>query len=369
MDEVVNKFESVFNKDGTVIDLKQNEHESLFKNWGKGGNQEERRKEILTIQKRNRNDNLDNFRGILDLVNASDNHQIFKSYKDLYRPNIYVAGFNKASSYKKVLMLSEWLIEKPNDFNENWYVVPCPKGIRVLVVSNKGNTNFFSKHGRFLKQCHTALPGGNPSDFNQRRTGFSVLDGFLVESTNTFYVLDLLAWNSQPMTDGETEFRQYWLKSHFQELSDLHNISKTNNITFQLLPMVSCDVESFNHFMMKYPHFESNVPLLDGLLFYHKKAHYVAGETPLVGWLYPYMVNEVLGPHIVINSMYEAERPDDYINQADFIEKFTIKIKQNYRNKQSSRNAMETESISNIKNDVLLSDELEIDHEEEKLDE
>ena len=34
---------------------------------------------------------------------------------------------------------------------------------------------------------------------------------------------------------------------------------------------------------------------LDGLMFYHKKTAYTAGETPLVGWLKPFMVPEVLG--------------------------------------------------------------------------
>jgi hypothetical protein len=34
-------------------------------------------------------------------------------------------------------MLSEWMIEKPEDFTDNWYIVPCPKGIRTLVISHK----------------------------------------------------------------------------------------------------------------------------------------------------------------------------------------------------------------------------------------
>ena len=34
---------------------------------------------------------------------------------------------------------------------------------------------------------------------------------------------------------------------------------------------------------------------LDGLMFYHKKTAYTTGETPLVGWLKPFMVPEVLG--------------------------------------------------------------------------
>ena len=36
-------------------------------------------------------------------------------------------------------------------------------------------------------------------------------------------------------------------------------------------------------------------PQIDGLLFYHKRTHYVPGSTPLVGWLKPYMLPEMLG--------------------------------------------------------------------------
>lgn len=68
-----------------------------------------------------------------------------------FRPNIYVAGFTKSpTNYKDVLMMSEWMIEKPEDFNENWYVVPCPKGIRTLLVacnvSRKMSNNLFYSH-------------------------------------------------------------------------------------------------------------------------------------------------------------------------------------------------------------------------------
>ncbi|XP_016393085.1 snurportin-1-like [Sinocyclocheilus rhinocerous] len=34
---------------------------------------------------------------------------------------------------------------------------------------------------------------------------------------------------------------------------------------------------------------------VDGLLFYHKETHYTPGSTPLVGWLRPYMVVDILG--------------------------------------------------------------------------
>jgi snurportin-1 len=40
------------------------------------------------------------------------------------------------------------------------------------------------------------------------------------------------------------------------------------------------------------PIFDSKV---DGLLFYHKRTHYVHGRSPLVGWLKVHMVPEILG--------------------------------------------------------------------------
>lgn len=43
-------------------------------------------------------------------------------------------------------------------------------------------------------------------------------------------------------------------------------------------------------------HFLLTLPLqVDGLLFYHKQTHYTPGSTPLVGWLRPYMVTDILG--------------------------------------------------------------------------
>ena len=33
------------------------------------------------------------------------------------------------------LMLSEWMVDKPEDLVENWVMVPCPVGKRSLVVA------------------------------------------------------------------------------------------------------------------------------------------------------------------------------------------------------------------------------------------
>ncbi|KAJ8736441.1 hypothetical protein PYW08_007097 [Mythimna loreyi] len=301
--------------------LSKTKFDGLYKNNDRElENQEERRKEMLHFQKTNRSILTDKFRGVLGLVEAVEESNIFQEERIAYRPQIYVAGFNRAA-YKDVLMQSEWMIEKPHDFHENWYVVPCPKGIRTLVVASQGKTKLYSRDGSLVRTCQSALPGGNP--FSGRNSRCCILDGFLTNSTSTFFILDLLAWNSHLMADGETEFRHYWMLTQLEEMPDLGKCTKENQLKFKIIPKVPCDRENFQEFMMRFPHFPNCVPKLDGLLFYHKKTHYISGRTPLVGWLYPYMVPEVFGQDIKINQVYMMERPENYVNQADFIEKFS----------------------------------------------
>lgn len=33
------------------------------------------------------------------------------------------------------MMLSEWMLDVPQDFTENWVMIPCPTGKRVRVIS------------------------------------------------------------------------------------------------------------------------------------------------------------------------------------------------------------------------------------------
>lgn len=55
---------------------------------------------------------------------------------------------------------------------------------------------------------------------------------------------------------------------------------------------------------------------LDGFLFYHRNAHYIFGVTPLVTWLKPYMLPEVLG----ISVPLFVEKPDEYVDFQHHIE-------------------------------------------------
>lgn len=66
----------------------------------------------------------------------------------------------------------------------------------------QGRTKLYNKYGRFRLDTKTLLPGGHPNKGYQK-TDCCVLDGFYDSLSNSVYILDLLAWNNQAMTDGE----------------------------------------------------------------------------------------------------------------------------------------------------------------------
>ncbi|XP_072807073.1 snurportin-1 isoform X3 [Vicugna pacos] len=89
---------------------------------------------------------------------------------------------------------------------------------------------------------------------------------------------------------SRTDFRFYWMHSKLLEEEGLGEKAKLNPFKFVGLKNFPCTPESlFKVLSMDFP-FE-----VDGLLFYHRQAHYSPGSTPLVGWLRPYMVSDVLG--------------------------------------------------------------------------
>ncbi|RNA37133.1 Snurportin [Brachionus plicatilis] len=73
---------------------------------------------------------------------------------------------------------------------------------------------------------------------------------------------------------------------------------------------------------------------VDGVLFYHKEAHYESGCTPLVGWLKPYMIPEILG--LAMPDWVLKQAPSDYVNVRDSIEKFESNQKLRFEDKISA---------------------------------
>lgn len=96
------------------------------------------------------------------------------------------------------------------------------------------------------------------------------------------------------------------------EIPELETVSTGNAYPFHYVPHVPCDDDSLKIVFNKYPFYDNDTPSVDGLLFYHKEASYVSGRTPLVGWLKPYMVPEILSMYISTEYLYE--KPDNYIS-------------------------------------------------------
>ena len=63
--------------------------------------------------------------------------------------------------HRNQLMMSEWLVDVPPDFTENWFMTVCPVGKRTLVVANKGTTMAYSRTGARINCFPSLLPGGS----------------------------------------------------------------------------------------------------------------------------------------------------------------------------------------------------------------
>lgn len=346
MEDIVQRFTASFVTDFGEQPYDNLAHTHLFKNNGREATQEKRRRQLLMHQKHCRIKKVDKTRGILEMVEAIEAEMEDDTSMTRYRPTSYVAGFQQRPSYSNTLMFSEWLVERPDDFEEKWYLVPCPKGKRVLVVAVKNRTKSYSKFGTFLSQWQSPLPGGHHANTKQ---GLCVLDCVFDEALNTMHVLDLLVWNNQSMTDCEAEFRHYWLVTKFAENEKLTD--KSNKIKFTIIPKYPCTKDNITRFMSTYPVFPDDQPKLDGILFYHKEAHYTAGSTPLVGWLFPFMINEVLGEDIAVDPRFMKGKPNNYTTQVEYIEKFDDKQNQIKKYQQRFRfNSTSSNNTSIVQN-------------------
>lgn len=274
--------------------------------------QEDRRRKLLEEQKRNRLLLQDLNRGTncdestKETMHSHPNKKSSRALQDAY-----------GSEYS--LQLSEWLRERPENICD-WILVPCPKGQRCLVVTYSGRTEMFTKSGRRRMYFHSLLPGGNGPRGCKVST---ILDCVYSHDEDTFYVLDALVYGNQELVHCEAQFRFFWLRSKFDECPELGLCNKYNKKSFKYLPRYdfenSADVsEAFQ----QYPFWPENVPRLDGWLFYHKEASYTCGSTPLVGWLFAFMVPDILG--IDVNENYIP--PMNYTDPLIYMDEFDAKL-------------------------------------------
>ncbi|XP_065147525.1 snurportin-1 [Paramisgurnus dabryanus] len=191
--------------------------------------------------------------------------------------------------YANQLMLSEWMVDVPADLSSDWLMVVCPVGKRSLVVASKGSTSSYTKSGYCVNRFPSLVPGGNRHN-SALGKDYTILDCIYSEIDRTYYILDVMCWRGHPVYDCSTEFRFYWLQSKVEEAEDLSEIFKINPFRFVSLNSITCSTESIQKALAHEYNFT-----VDGLLFYHKETHYTPGSTPLVGWLRPYMVADILG--------------------------------------------------------------------------
>jgi len=276
-----------------------------FKMKGSTLPQDERRKRLLNLQKQRREDLMNHARGLAMGEFEGDDQDI----DDGDEEDMDTSEFRQrrmAKSYKKQLMLSEWLVEVPEDLSTHWILILCPEGRRNFVVASNGITKVYSKNGKQVKKFPSNIPGGSRSQ--KRRNSYSILDCIFSEKEKIFYILDMMCWDGFQYYDCDTEFRMSWVQQKFIENKDqLMDSSRMNPYRFLPLPVYQCTPEAIHGALNTTLPFQDK---LDGLLIYHKQVHYMPGYTPLVGWLKGFMVPELL--NIQVSEEIMAQKPNDY---------------------------------------------------------
>ena len=189
----------------------------------------------------------------------------FSHYKP-NNPRTKIRPRRLRKSYKNQLMMSEWLVEVPEDLAAKWLMILCPEGRRNLVIAAHGSTKVFSKSGKQMKSFPSNLPGGNRQQ--RKKVAYTILDCIYSEAAGTFYILDMMVWDGFQYYDCETDFRLAWLTSKIMENPELAVKSRLNPYCFRSLPFYPCSQESIQEALNSPMPFPDQ---LDGLLIYHKE--------------------------------------------------------------------------------------------------
>jgi len=292
-----------------------------FKNEGRVAEKQRSRRQVqLDRQKRAREIYLNRFRALYDQNDSGDT----PSANEVQMTDASASSETSASMLKNkfadILMLSEWLVDIPGELSNEWTMLPCPVGKRCLVVASRGSTKVYAKNGRLLSTFQSALPGGHSRGSRSSTMLDCIQAGW---KKKKFYVLDLLNWGDQQQyTEMSFTLRRFFLNSKLEEMA----IEKSKlAFPFSSLSSCTCDKGAMEEFMKGGFEFE-----LDGLLFHYNEALYTPGQTPLVGWLKPWMVKEILSVEVPDHYFPpQAGRDGKAPVAAEFIQEFNEK--KNYK--------------------------------------
>lgn len=254
----------------SLYKLKNNSISSL-------ASQIERRREVLKRQKEKREEQFSQLRFL-----ETDSEPI-EEKKPQWPPRRHHHRRPPAPPCPIEMMLAEWLFSVPDDFS-SWFVIPCPRGQRCLVVVHSHRTYVYGKHGNVLRSLHTNLP---------RQT---ILYCIYDHRSSIYHIIDILMWNGQ---DYSTQIE---CQCRFFMLMSLAGDSRLNR-SFEILSRTKVEDELWTN--------EAE----DGYLFYHPLGFYETDYSPLVCWLKPFMIEDILQIHC----SYPIVKPLGYTTAHDYM--------------------------------------------------
>ncbi|KAK6050394.1 hypothetical protein COOONC_12100, partial [Cooperia oncophora] len=135
---------------------------SKYKNAGRAAEQQARRREDAIERQRNsRFDHFNHTRRLAENVSDDEVEVVEQLKMDGEEVPQDLRKKHHKSRYADELMLSEWLVDIPEQLSSEWMMVPSPVGKRVLVVAAKGATTAYNKAGKTITQFRSRLPGGS----------------------------------------------------------------------------------------------------------------------------------------------------------------------------------------------------------------
>ncbi|XP_050429739.1 snurportin-1 isoform X2 [Adelges cooleyi] len=244
-----------------------------------------------------------------------------------YTPN------SEAYELATSMMYSEWLLEVPENIDD-WIAVLCPEGKRCCVIAQDNKTKAVNKKGTSINFFPSLFPYGchKPSNSPSHRKR-TVLDCIYNFKLKKYFVLDVIEWMGVPYTNFDAEFRFYFIQSKLAELPGIDQKSVKNNYPFELAPRMLAK-DCYPLLLEKSEFFTDGIQL-DGINFYYPESLYTPGDTPLVLWLKPFMIPEILQKPVNDQLL---QLPYNYVNIFEYIQSPEKKIKK-FRKKRTSCNS------------------------------
>ncbi|VDL34885.1 unnamed protein product [Hymenolepis diminuta] len=334
-------------------------HRSLYKNTWPAEDQARRwRNELFEVERNaKRRDKFNSNRDLNQVKNPWSEKPANKSSK-----------VGRQGRKRSMIMLAEWFLFMPKDFETDYLFKLCPKGRHVCVVAWKGRTDVYARSGTRIESFLSRLPGGGLGQSSVMMHRYeTVLDCIMVDNRNKvhqdsassefpdgkliFMVLDLISFKSTSYDDVTFFERCEWLENYHK--TNVEAYENTDPAQFKIVPAYACDKDTMKSVFSSPPPFE-----LDGVLFYHSCVYYRCGQTPLVGWVKPYMLPEWF-PFLKdsLHPIYVTEMPEDYRDVATDIARHRELTKAYASALQQKRKGVALPSSSNQTWDVEMSDE------------